>query len=76
MTIREINKGLEFMLRHHVGRMKRDGRKKEQYFAYDSVALAMLAKERGINITVKHELLPEEYLEQTEIDYSAIEVIV
>lgn len=72
----EFNKGLEFMLRHHVGRMKRDGRKKEQYFAYDSVALAMLAKERGINITVKHELLPEEYLEQTEIDYSAIEVIV
>ncbi len=33
-------------------------------------------KEWGINITVKHELLPEEYLEQTEINYSAIEVIV
>ena len=70
----EFNKGLEFMLKHHVARMKRDGRKLEQYFAFDSVALAMLAKERGINITVKHELLPEEYLEETDIDYSAIEV--
>lgn len=25
----EINKGLEFMLKHHVSRMKRDGRKLE-----------------------------------------------
>ncbi len=72
----EFNKGLEFMLRHHVARMKRDGRKLEQYFAYDSVALAILAKERGINITVKHELLLEEYLEETDIDYSVIEIIV
>lgn len=72
----EFNKGLEFMLKHHAARMKRNGRKLEQYFAYDSVALAMLAKERGINITVKHELLPEEYLEETDIDYNTIEVIV
>ena len=71
----EFNKGLEFMLKHHIVRMKRDGRKIEQYFAYDSVALAMLAKEQGINITVKHELLPEKYLEKTDIDYSAVEVI-
>ena len=45
----DFNKGLEFMLNHHVSRMKRDGRKVEQYFAYDSVTLAMLAKERGVN---------------------------
>lgn len=73
---KEFNQGLEFMLKHHVARMKRDGKELEQYCAYDSLALAMLAKERGINITVKHELLPEEYLEETDIDYSAIEVIV
>ena len=29
----------------------------------------------GINITVKHELLPEKYLEKTDIDYSVVEVI-
>ena len=29
----------------------------------------------GINITVKHELLPEKYLEKTDIDYSVGEVI-
>lgn len=73
---KEFNKGLEFMLKHHVARMKRDGRKLEQYFAFDSVALAMLAKEREINITVEHELLPKEYLEDTDIDYSSIEVLI
>ena len=72
----EFNKGLEFMLRHHVSRMRRNGRKLEEYFAYDSVALAMLAKDRGMNITIKHELLPEEYLKEIDIDYSAIEAIV
>lgn len=71
----EFNKGLEFMLKHHVARMRRDGRKIEQYFAYDSVALAMLAKEREINITVKHELLPEKYLEKMDIDYNGIDRI-
>lgn len=72
----EFDKGLEFMLKHHVARMKRDGRKLEQYFAFDSLALAMLAKERGINITVKHELLSEEFLKENDIDYSAIKIIV
>ena len=72
----EFNKGLEFMIKHHVSRMKRDGRKIEQYFAYDSVALAMLAKERGMNITVKHELLPEGYLEESNINYNEIEMII
>lgn len=72
----EFNNGLEFMLKHHVARMKRDGRKMDQYFAYDSVALAMLAKERGMSITVKHELLPEGYLEESNIDYDAIEILV
>ena len=71
----EFHKGLEVMLKHHVARMKRDGRKIEQYFAYDSVALALLAKERGMNITVNHELFPEEYLEKTDLDYRAVEVI-
>lgn len=73
---KELNQGLEFMLKHHVARMKRDGKKLEQYFAYDSVAVAMLARERGINITVKHELLPDEYLEKTDIDYKSIKVII
>ncbi len=68
----EFNKGLEYMLKHHAARMKREGRYLEQYFAYDSVALAMLAKERGIAITVKHELLPMEYLEDTDINYSEL----
>ena len=72
----EFQKGLDFMLKHHVAKVKRDSRKIEQYFAYDSVALAMLAKDRGMNITIKHELLPEEYLEKTDIDYSAMEVII
>jgi hypothetical protein len=70
----EFNKGLEFMLRHHEARIKREGRTLEQYFAYDSIALAMLAKDRGMEITVKHALLPMEYLESTQIDYSEIHV--
>ena len=69
----EFNGGLEFVLKHHIARMKRDGRKIEQYFAYDGVALAMLAKIRGIDILVKHELLPEDYLKEVDIDYSEIE---
>ncbi len=70
----ELNKGLEFMLKHHVAKMKREGRYLEQFFAYNSVALAMLAKDRGMEITVKHELLPEEYLEDVEMDYSELKL--
>ena len=70
----EFNAGLSFMLRNHVARMKRNGNTLEQYFAYDSVALAMIAKDRGIEITVKHELLPMSYLEKTDIDYSEIKL--
>ena len=70
----EFNAGLSFMLRNHVARMKRNGNTLEQYFAYDSVALAMIAKDRGINITVEHELLPMSYLEKTDIDYSEIKL--
>lgn len=70
----EFNKGLEFMLKHHVARMKREGRYLEQFFAYDCVAAAMIAKDRGISINVKHELLPMKYLEDTEIDYSELEL--
>ena len=33
----------------------------------------MLAKERGIQIMVKHNLLPMEYLEDIEIDYKELE---
>lgn len=72
----EFNQGLTFMLKHHVARMKRNGRRLEQYFAYDSVALAILAKQRDMNITVEHELLPQEYIEESNIDYSAIEIVV
>lgn len=68
----EFNAGLLFMLNNHEARMKRDGREFDARFAYDSVALAMIAKGRGIEITVKHELLPMSYLEKTDIDYSEI----
>lgn len=69
---KEFNEGLEFMLKKHKSRMKRNARTLEQYFAYDSIALAMIAKERGINITVQHELLPMEYLEPVKISYDQI----
>lgn len=68
----EFNEGLLKMLKNHVGRMKREGDCLLQFFAYDSVALAMLAKERGINVTVKHDLLPDEYFVETDIDYDEI----
>lgn len=73
MDEKEFNAGLQTMLKNHVGRMKKSGDALEEYFAFDSVALAMLAKERGIQITVKHDLLPMEYLEYTNIDYKKIE---
>lgn len=60
------------MLKHHIGRMRRDGSDLDVYFASSSVALAMLAKDRGINITVKHNLLCEEYLDEGEINYSEL----
>lgn len=70
----ELNKGLEYMLKHHAARMRRNGNYLDEFFAYDSVALAMLAKDRGIAITVKHDLLPIEYLEDTRIDYAALQL--
>ena len=70
----EFNAGLLFMLNNHAARMKRDGRGFDGRFAYDSVALAMIAKDRGIDITVEHELLPMSYLEKTDIDYSEIKL--
>ncbi len=69
---KEFNKGLEKMLKTNVSRMKKEGNTLEQYFAYDSVALAMLAKARGINVTVEHELLPTEYFIETSIEYNKI----
>ncbi len=71
---KEFNYGLEKMLKTHVSRMKKEGNTLEQYFAYDSVALAMLAKDRGVNVTVKHDLLPEEYFLETRIEYDEIEI--
>ncbi|BCZ45191.1 hypothetical protein psyc5s11_12580 [Clostridium gelidum] len=69
---KEFNEGLLFMLKNHKSRMKKNGNTLEQDFAYDSIALAMIAKERGINIEVKHELLPLEYLEPVYIDYNTL----
>lgn len=71
----EFNIGLKNMLKAHVARMKREGNTLEQFFAYDSVALAMIAKERGIKVTVKHELLPDEYFVETDINYNEITMI-
>lgn len=68
----EFNEGLLFMLKNHRARMKRMGNCLEKYFAYDSIALAMLAKHNGIPITVEHELLPMSYLEPLNIDYEEI----
>lgn len=70
----EFNEGLEYMLKHHIGRMRREGSDLDEYFATSSVALAMLAKDRGINITVKHSLLCEEYLQEVEVDYSGLKL--
>lgn len=70
----ELNRGLEYMLKHHVARMRRNGNYLEEFFAYDSVALAMLARDRGIAVTVKHDLLQVEYLEDSDIDYAQLEL--
>lgn len=70
----EFNEGLEYMLKHHIGRMRREGSDLDQYFATSSVALAMLAKDRGINITVNHNLLCDEYLDEVEVDYSELKL--
>jgi hypothetical protein len=68
-----FNKGLTYILNHHVARMEDDFKRLEKYFCYDGVALAMLAMDRGIEITATHELLPKEFLESTQIDYAGIE---
>ena len=71
----EFNKGLEFMLKHHVARMRRNACCLEEHFAYSCIAFAMLAKDRGINVTVKHELLPDEYFVDSDINYNEISII-
>ena len=68
----EVNEVLKFMIKNHKTRMKKNGYTLEQYFAYDSIALAMIAKERRLNINVVNELLPMEYLEPTNINYNEI----
>lgn len=70
----EFNQGILFMLKNHAARMKKNGREFEGLFAYDSVALAMIAKDRGIEIKVEHELLPMNCLEETDIDYSSLKL--
>lgn len=69
----EFKEGLLFMLKNHKSRMKKNGNTLEQYFAYDSIALAMIAKERGLKI--ENELLPLEFLETSEIDYSELSIV-
>jgi len=69
---KEVNEGLLFLLKNHRASMKRNGNTLEQYFAYDSIALAMIAKDRNINITVNHELLPLEYLDPVDIEYDTL----
>lgn len=71
----EFKEGLLFMLKNHKSRMKKNGNTLEQYFAYDSIALAMIAKERGLKIDIVHELLPLEFLETSEIDYSKLSIL-
>ena len=44
----EFNKGLEFMLEHHVARMRRNACCLEAHFAYSCLAFAMLAKGQRI----------------------------
>lgn len=34
----------------------------------------MFARDRGIAVTVKHDLLPVEYLEDSDIDYAQLEL--
>ena len=72
---KEFNAGILTMLKNHVGRMKKEGDFLLQFFAYDSVALVMLAKDREINVTVKHELLPDEYFLETNMDYDTITML-
>ena len=69
-----FNNGLQQMLKNHVAKIKREGHGIWEYFAYDSLALALIAKRKGMNITAEHELLPAEYLEDVEIDYDSITI--
>ena len=55
-----FNNGLQQMLKNHVAKIKREGHGIWEYFAYDSLALALIAKRKGMNITAEHELLPAE----------------
>lgn len=71
----EFNQGILYMLNNHAARMKKNGREFEGLFAYDSVALAMIAKDRGIEIKVEHELLPMNCLEETKVDYSSLKLL-
>ncbi len=42
-------------------------------FSYEAIGLTMLARKRGMNVTVRHELLKDDYLQNIAIDYEALE---
>ncbi|MDD6795992.1 MAG: Imm49 family immunity protein [Clostridiaceae bacterium] len=67
-----FNEGLTYLLKNHRANMKKNANTIEMYFAYDSIALSILARSQGLEITVKHKLLPIEFLEDSLIDYSDI----
>lgn len=67
-----FNEGLKCLLKNHRANMKKNANTIEMYFAYDSIALAILARNQGLEITVKHELLPIEFLEDSLIDYKSV----
>lgn len=57
-----MNEGLQNMFKTHVSQMKSEGRGLETYFAYEAMAVAILAKSRDLNIKVSHRLFCKEYL--------------
>lgn len=67
-----FNKGLLQVFKNHEAKVKREGNGIYGYFCYDGVALAMIGMRRGFNITIEHEKFKNEYLEQSDIDYSQI----
>ncbi len=67
-----FNNGLLQVFKNHEAKVKREGNGIYGYFCYDGVALAMIGVRRGFNITIEHEKFKNEYLEQSDIDYSQI----
>lgn len=68
----ELNRQLEELSKAYK-KMVSHFSEEKKYFNHDAVALAIMAKKMGMNVTINTPVIPAELLEITEINYESLE---